>query len=128
MANQEKDMEEREKLYILVPLIVFYPCFLEKGPHIFIFLLDPANYIAGSVCCLWLISCPPPPPRYSCPIFARSLSEIQASSLQWNQKKSRRVGDSKLFFYGLCLYWESKSLFRKVWAPWILKVAKIMEQ
>ena len=115
MANQEQDMEEREKLYILVPLIVIYPCFLDKGPHIFIFVLDPA----GSVCCLRLISCP---------IFARSLSEIQASSLQWSQKKGRRVGDSKLFFYGHCLYWEFKSLFRKVWAPWILKVAKIMEQ
>ena len=62
MANQEKDMEEREKLYILVPLIVFYPCFLEKGPHIFIFVLDPANYIAGSVCCLQLISGPPTAP------------------------------------------------------------------
>lgn len=62
MANQEQDMEEREKVYILVPLIVIYPCFLDKGPHIFIFVLDPANYIAGSVCCLWLIFCPPPPP------------------------------------------------------------------
>ena len=48
MANQEKDVEEREKLYILVPLIVIYPCFLGKGPHIFIFVLDPANYIANS--------------------------------------------------------------------------------
>lgn len=53
MANQEKDTEEREKLYSLV---LFF--FFNKGPCIFSFVLDPANYVAALFAILFVI-CPP---------------------------------------------------------------------
>lgn len=41
-------MEERKKLYILVPLTALSSCCLNKELCIFIFYLGPTNYVAGS--------------------------------------------------------------------------------
>jgi hypothetical protein len=41
-------MEKREKLYILVPLMKNFSCFLDNEPPIIIFELGPINNAAGT--------------------------------------------------------------------------------